>query len=107
MSDGLVFVRRIRRTPYSNRVEQAGVRGYSVYNHMILPKSFGMSVEEAYWHLSGTRAVVGCVGSTTSRNHRPRCGTTCPMDDPARFAPGRGGTVLLRANCRSIGRDVE
>ena len=48
MSDGLVFVRRIRRTPYSNRVEQAGVRGYSVYNHMILPKSFGMSVEEAY-----------------------------------------------------------
>ena len=51
MSDGLVFVRRIRRTPYSNRVEQAGVRGYSVYNHMILPKSFGMSVEEAYWHL--------------------------------------------------------
>lgn len=51
MSDGLVFVRRIRRTPYSNRVEQAGVRGYSVYNHMILPKSFGMSAEEAYWHL--------------------------------------------------------
>jgi len=51
MSDGLVFVRRIRRTPYSNRVDQAGVRGYSVYNHMILPKSFGMSVEEAYWHL--------------------------------------------------------
>ena len=42
MSDGLVFVRRIRRTPYSNRVEQAGVRGYSVYNHMILPKSFGI-----------------------------------------------------------------
>ena len=51
MSDGLVFVRRIRRTPYSNRVERAGVRGYSVYNHMILPKSFGMKVEEAYWHL--------------------------------------------------------
>jgi len=51
MSDGLVFVRRIRRTPYSNRVEQAGVRGYSVYNHMILPKSFGMSVEDSYWHL--------------------------------------------------------
>ena len=51
MSDGFVFVRRIRRTPYSNRVEQAGVRGYSVYNHMILPKSFGMSVEESYWHL--------------------------------------------------------
>lgn len=51
MSDGLVFVRRIRRTPYTDRVEQAGVRGFSVYNHMILPKTFGMTVEEAYWHL--------------------------------------------------------
>jgi dimethylsulfoniopropionate demethylase len=51
MSDGLMMTRRIRRTPYTARVEQAGVRGYSVYNRMILPKSFAMSVEEAYWHL--------------------------------------------------------
>ena len=52
MSDGLQFARRIRTSPYFERVRQHGVTGYSVYNHMILPKSFGMSVEEAYWHLN-------------------------------------------------------
>ena len=52
MSDGLHFVRRIRTSPYFNRVRDQGVTGYSVYNHMILPKSFGMDVEEAYWHLN-------------------------------------------------------
>ncbi len=43
--------RRLRRTPYTDRVEAAGVDGYSVYNHMLLPKSFGMTAEEAYRHL--------------------------------------------------------
>ncbi len=43
--------RRIRRTPYTDRVEQAGVRGFSVVNHMLLPKAFQRSVEEDYWHL--------------------------------------------------------
>ena len=51
MTEGLNFVRRIRTSPYINRVNALGVTGYSVYNHMLLPKSFGMSVEEAYWHL--------------------------------------------------------
>ena len=52
MSDGLQFARRIRTSPYFERVRQHGVTGYSVYNHMILPKSFGMSVEDSYWHLN-------------------------------------------------------
>ena len=43
--------RRIRRTPYTDRVEQAGVRGFSVVNHMLLPKAFQPTVEEDYWHL--------------------------------------------------------
>ena len=49
--DGLNMSRRIRRTPYTGRVEQAGVRGFSVVNHMLLPKAFGPTVEEDYWHL--------------------------------------------------------
>ncbi len=49
--DGLNMSRRIRRTPYTDRVEQAGVRGFSVVNHMLLPKAFRTSVEEDYWHL--------------------------------------------------------
>ncbi|MGI9365832.1 MAG: dimethylsulfoniopropionate demethylase [Rhizobiaceae bacterium] len=51
MADGLNMSRRIRRTPYTDRVQAAGVRGYSVVNHMLLPKAFKNSVEEDYWHL--------------------------------------------------------
>ena len=51
MADGLNMSRRIRRTPYTDRVEAAGVRGFSVVNHMLLPKAFARSVEEDYWHL--------------------------------------------------------
>ena len=42
--------RRLRRTPFSDGVEAAGVRGYTVYNHMLLPTVF-RSVEEDYSHL--------------------------------------------------------
>ena len=51
MADGLNMSRRIRRTPYTDRVEAAGVRGFSVVNHMLLPKAFQPSVEDDYWHL--------------------------------------------------------
>ncbi len=42
--------RRLRRTPFSNGVEAAGVKAYTVYNHMLLPTVF-RSVEEDYRHL--------------------------------------------------------
>lgn len=42
--------RRIRRTPFSEGVEAAGVKGYTVYNHMLLPTVF-RSIEEDYRHL--------------------------------------------------------
>ncbi|MGB1921472.1 MAG: dimethylsulfoniopropionate demethylase, partial [Candidatus Puniceispirillaceae bacterium] len=48
---GLNMSRRIRRTPYTDRVEAHGVRGFSVVNHMLLPKAYAPSVEEDYWHL--------------------------------------------------------
>ena len=51
MSDGLNMSRRIRRTPYTDRVEAAGVRGFSVVNHMLLHKAFQPTVEQDYWHL--------------------------------------------------------
>ena len=41
---------RLRRTPFSRRVEAAGVKAYTVYNHMLLPTVF-RSVEEDYAHL--------------------------------------------------------
>ena len=51
MSSGLNMSRRIRRSPFTSKVEQHGVRGFSVVNHMLLPKAFERSVEEDYWHL--------------------------------------------------------
>ena len=41
---------RLRRTPFSRRVEAAGAKAYTVYNHMLLA-SFFRSVEEDYAHL--------------------------------------------------------
>lgn len=42
--------RRLRRTPFSEGVEAAGVKAYSVYNHMLLPSLFE-TPEEDYRHL--------------------------------------------------------
>lgn len=42
--------RRLRRTVFSQGVEAAGVKAYTVYNHMLLPTIF-RSVEEDYHHL--------------------------------------------------------
>lgn len=42
--------RRVRRTPFSDGVVAAGVKGYTVYNHMLLPTVFE-SVEADYHHL--------------------------------------------------------
>ena len=42
--------RRVRSTPFTSRIETQGVSGYSVYNHMLLPVSFG-SIEDEYLHL--------------------------------------------------------
>ncbi|MDJ0638433.1 MAG: dimethylsulfoniopropionate demethylase [Paracoccaceae bacterium] len=46
----LALSRRLRRTPFSEGVEAAGVKAYSVYNHMLLPAVF-RSPEEDYRHL--------------------------------------------------------
>jgi dimethylsulfoniopropionate demethylase len=42
--------RRLRRTPFSDGVEAAGVKAYTVYNHMLLPTTFE-SVQADYHHL--------------------------------------------------------
>lgn len=46
----LSISRRTRATPFSRRVAAAGVKGYTVYNHMLLPTEFE-SFEADYWHL--------------------------------------------------------
>ncbi len=51
MASELGFSRRLRRTPYTASAEASGVAGYSVVNHMLLPRAYGRTVEEDYWHL--------------------------------------------------------
>ena len=51
MSGFPVFAsRRVRATPFTPRVEAAGLSAYTVYNHMLLPSSFA-SLEEDCAHL--------------------------------------------------------
>ena len=47
----LTASRRQRSTPFTSRIEALGVSDYSVVNHTILPKGFGRTVEQDYWHL--------------------------------------------------------
>lgn len=48
---GVIFPsRRVRKTPFSKGVEAAGVKGYTVYNHMLLP-TFFESVDADAAHL--------------------------------------------------------
>ena len=46
----LSISRRTRATPFTSRLTEAGVKGYTVYNHMLLPTVF-RSIEEDYHHL--------------------------------------------------------
>jgi dimethylsulfoniopropionate demethylase len=41
---------RVRTTPFTPRIEAAGVTAYTVYNHTLLPTVF-RSLDEDYWHL--------------------------------------------------------
>ncbi len=51
MTDKILSIsRRTRATPFTRRVEAAGVKGYTVYNHMLLP-TFFESNEADYWSL--------------------------------------------------------
>lgn len=47
----LAVSRRLRSTPYTPRIESLGVSDYSIVNHTVLPKGFGKTVDEDYWHL--------------------------------------------------------
>ncbi|MEL6523511.1 MAG: dimethylsulfoniopropionate demethylase [Pseudomonadota bacterium] len=46
----LSLSRRLRRTPFSDGVEAAGAKAFTVYNHMLLPTVFE-SIEADYHHL--------------------------------------------------------
>ena len=42
--------KRLRSTPFSNRIESQGLTAYTIYNHMLLPAAFE-GTEKEYFHL--------------------------------------------------------
>ncbi len=42
--------RRVRSTPFTKKIEEQGVKSYTVYNHMLLPTSFS-NIDDEYLHL--------------------------------------------------------
>jgi len=45
--------RRIKKTIFSDRLEEQGLSGYTVYAQTLLPTAFKDSLEEDYFHLTG------------------------------------------------------
>lgn len=83
--------RRLRRTPFSDGVEAAGVKAYTVYNHMLLPTVFH-SLEEDYRHLKQAVQVwdVSCERQVEIRG--PEAGKLVQMLTPRslkRMLPGQ------------------
>ena len=50
MAQEISISRRLRSTPFTEKVTAAGVKSYTVYNNMLLPTVF-RTLEEDYWHL--------------------------------------------------------
>jgi dimethylsulfoniopropionate demethylase len=86
----LSLSRRLRRTPFSDGVEAAGVKGYTVYNHMLLPTVFD-SVEADYHHLKRAVQVwdVSCERQIELRG--PDAGRLMQMMTPRDLRPMQVG----------------
>lgn len=83
--------RRLRRTPFSAGVEAAGVRAYTVYNHMLLPTVF-RSVEEDYRHLKEAVQLWDVACERQVEIHGPDAGRLMQMLTPRDLrgmAPGQ------------------
>jgi aminomethyltransferase len=48
--DFVGFGTQIRKSPFFDATLKSGARGFSVYNHMYIPRDFGDPVEN-YWNL--------------------------------------------------------
>ena len=49
-SDGFGFGTQIRKSPYFDATVRWGAKGFSVYNHMYIPRDFGDPVQN-FWNL--------------------------------------------------------
>ena len=80
---------RVRRTPFTRRVEEAGVKAYSVYNRMLIPGYFH-SIEEDYVHLK----------RAAGRDQGSRCTDSGADDHTTRPVANDRRSMLLHTNGR-------
>jgi dimethylsulfoniopropionate demethylase len=83
--------RRLRRTPFSEGVERAGVKAYTVYNHMLLPVVFD-SLEADYHHLKRYVQIWDIACERQVELYGPDAGRLIQMLTPRdlrRMTPGR------------------
>ena len=87
----LVPSKRLRRTPFTRKTEAAGVRGYSIYNHMLLPKLY-RSIEEDYAHLKSAVQVWDVACERQVEIVGPDAKRLVQMATPRDIAPGLSKT---------------
>lgn len=90
----LSMSRRIRRTPYTDRVERAGVREFTVVNHMLLPKAYRRSVEEDYRHLREAVQIWDVSCQRQVRIEGPDASRLVQMMTPRNIGGARSGDCL-------------
>ena len=57
-ADGFGFGTQIRKSPYFDATVRWGAKGFSVYNHMYIPRDFG-DPEQNFWNLVNDATVLG------------------------------------------------
>ena len=98
----LSISQRTRRTPFSDRVEEAGVKGYTVYNHMLLATVY-RSLEEDYHHLKNAVQIwdVACERQVELRG--PDAGRLAQLMTPRDLSQQRIGQCLYSPTCDQNG----
>ncbi len=93
---------RVRSTPFTNRVSEAGVKGYTVYNHMALPTVF-RSLEEDYRHLKTSVQVwdVSCERQVELKG--PDAGLLAQMMTPRDLSRQKIGQTIYTPICDDRG----
>lgn len=98
----LSISKRTRSTPFTDRVTQAGVKAYTVYNHMLLATVF-RSLEEDYHHLKSAVQIwdVSCERQVELTG--PDAGRLAQMMTPRDLSRQRIGQCLYSPVCDKNG----
>ena len=92
----LSLSRRIRKTHFTDRVIENGVRGFTVYNHMLLPTYF-KSIEEDYHHLKNEVQVwdVSCERQVQIKDQNINTNTTNSLQEQTFESKKKMNTVQV------------